>query len=183
MPESADLYEILQVHPSAHPEVIRAAYRRLAQIYHPDRNPSPDAAERMAAISHAYDVLNDPTRRAAYDREQSGDGYGSSSDVHEVIRAKSFELVNDMGKMRARLAVNEDGEPELALLDRNENHRWVGFHSDDGSSGLVMLDQNGKLRLRVGTNDNGSPFVGISDVTESTRYGSEFPPLCDQPTK
>ena len=40
MPESEDLYEILQVHPSAHPEVIQAAYRRLALLYHPDHNPS-----------------------------------------------------------------------------------------------------------------------------------------------
>ncbi len=37
MPETEDLYEIMQVHPSAHPEVIQAAYRRLAQLYGPDR--------------------------------------------------------------------------------------------------------------------------------------------------
>ena len=36
MSSSRDHYEILQVHPNAGPEVIRAAYRQLARMYHPD---------------------------------------------------------------------------------------------------------------------------------------------------
>ncbi len=68
MPETQDLYEILQVHPSAHPDVIDAAYRRLALLYHPDKNPSPEAAERMKRINLAYEILGDPNKRAAYDR-------------------------------------------------------------------------------------------------------------------
>lgn len=115
--------------------------------------------------------MNDPVRRAAYDRVRGGQsgGYSGSGDVQEVIRAKSFEPVNDMGKMRARLAITEDGESELALFDRNENHRWVGFQNDDGSSGLVLLDQNGKLSLRIGTNYNGLPFIAICDGNNDTR--------------
>ena len=68
MPETQDLYEILQVHPSAHPDVITAAYRRLAWLYHPDRNPSPDAEERMKRINLAYEILGDANKRGAYDR-------------------------------------------------------------------------------------------------------------------
>ena len=71
MPETENLYEILQVHPSAHPDVIRAAYRRLSLLYHPDRNPSPEATEMMAAINYAYEVLGDPEKRAAYDRRHT----------------------------------------------------------------------------------------------------------------
>ena len=71
MPENEDLYEILQVHPSAHPDVIQAAYRRLAFLYHPDRNPSPEAAEMMKRLNLAYETLSDPDRRAAYDRTRS----------------------------------------------------------------------------------------------------------------
>ena len=70
MPENEDLYEILQVHPSAQPEIIQAAYRRLAQMYHPDVNSSPDADEMMAHVNWAYEVLNDPAKRAAYDRSK-----------------------------------------------------------------------------------------------------------------
>ena len=63
-----DYYEILQVSPSAEPEVIDGAYRRLARKYHPDVNPGPQAAERMKEINAAYDILSDPAKRAAYDR-------------------------------------------------------------------------------------------------------------------
>ena len=171
MPASDDLYEILQVHPSAHPEVIQAAYRRLAQLYHPDRNPSPDAAERMAAINHAYDVLGDTQKRAAYDQERNEGGSNRTDrgPYQEVVRAKSFELVNDVGALRARLAVDDDGEPQLTMLDKNGNYRLALFQSDDGTSGLVLLDQNGKHRLRLGTSDTGSPYIDISDGNNDTR--------------
>ena len=68
MSETEDLYEILQVHPTAHPDVIQAAYRRLAMLYHPDRNSSTEAAEMMKRLNLAYEILGDPDRRAAYDR-------------------------------------------------------------------------------------------------------------------
>ena len=71
MPENEDLYEILQVHPSAHPDVIQVAYRRLALLYHPDRNPSPEATEMMKRLNRAYETLGDRDRRAAYDRTRS----------------------------------------------------------------------------------------------------------------
>ena len=61
---------MLQVHPEAEPEVIAAAYRSLAQLYHSDRNPSPEAGPRMVQINLAYEVLRDPGRRAAYDRRR-----------------------------------------------------------------------------------------------------------------
>lgn len=60
-------YEILQVSPNAEPPVITAAYRRLAQAYHPDTSKSAVTSARMADINEAYDVLSDSIRRAAYD--------------------------------------------------------------------------------------------------------------------
>jgi DnaJ domain len=64
---SDDFYGVLQVEPQAGDEAIRAAYRRLARLYHPDLNADPAAAERMRRINAAYAVLSDPSRRAAYD--------------------------------------------------------------------------------------------------------------------
>ena len=64
-----DYYEILQVSPNAEPSVITAAYRRLAQTYHPDVAGNPAYSARMAVINEAYGILSDPARRAAYDRE------------------------------------------------------------------------------------------------------------------
>ena len=68
MKDLPDLYRILQVDPSADPDVIDAVYRRLARKYHPDVNPSFDANRQMQDINMAYEILGDPDRRAEYDR-------------------------------------------------------------------------------------------------------------------
>lgn len=62
------LYQTLQVDQDADPEVIEAAFKRLALKYHPDRSTAPDAADKMRDILTARDVLADPARRRAYDR-------------------------------------------------------------------------------------------------------------------
>jgi molecular chaperone DnaJ len=64
-----DYYEVLQVERTASDTELKAAYRKLAMQYHPDRNPNnPDAEEKFKACSEAYQVLSDPDKRAAYDR-------------------------------------------------------------------------------------------------------------------
>lgn len=69
MPAEADLYRVLQVDPSADPEVIEAAYKRLAHKYHPDHNTGdPLAEEHMKRINEAFRVLGKPGPRAEYDR-------------------------------------------------------------------------------------------------------------------
>ena len=60
-------YDNLKVARNAPPEIIRAAYRVLAQRYHPDLNRSPDAARVMKLLNEAYAILSDPTRRAEHD--------------------------------------------------------------------------------------------------------------------
>ena len=71
MPEPLDAYKTLQVDPEADPEVIQAAYRRLARKYHPDVVAGPEAAAKMVAINRAWALLEDPDSRAAYDRERA----------------------------------------------------------------------------------------------------------------
>lgn len=65
-----DYYRVLQVDPAAEPEVIKAAYHRLAEKYHPDKAFSPDAVDRMQEINEAYETLGDITKRAKYDRKR-----------------------------------------------------------------------------------------------------------------
>ncbi len=61
-------YDVLQVERNASPERVRAAYRKLAQKYHPDKMPgNANAARAMAAINAAYEVLSDAHRRAEHD--------------------------------------------------------------------------------------------------------------------
>jgi curved DNA-binding protein len=64
-----DYYKILGVERNASEADIRKAYRKLAMQYHPDRNPNDkQAEERFKEINEAYQVLNDPKKRAHYDR-------------------------------------------------------------------------------------------------------------------
>ena len=67
MKSEPDYYTILQVDPRAEPEVIQAAYRRLAAKHHPDVDPSPEAMERMKLLNAAYEVLSDPMKRREHD--------------------------------------------------------------------------------------------------------------------
>ncbi len=60
-----DLYEVLQVSPSADPDVIAAAYDRLNHKYGTD--PAPEVREKRRDLDAAYAVLSDPARRADYD--------------------------------------------------------------------------------------------------------------------
>ena len=63
---TTDLYEVLQVSPSASPEVVEAAYRGLSKKYGDD--PNPDVREQRRFVEAAFAVLGDAAKRAAYDR-------------------------------------------------------------------------------------------------------------------
>lgn len=68
-PKTRDFYEVLGVARDASPQQIKAAYRKLAVRYHPDKNPGDaEAEERFKEAAEAYAVLSDPERRASYDR-------------------------------------------------------------------------------------------------------------------
>jgi curved DNA-binding protein CbpA len=61
-------YEVLGVEPESGADVIRGAYRKLARRFHPDI--AGGSPERMVLINAAWDVLCDPAKRAAYDRQR-----------------------------------------------------------------------------------------------------------------
>ena len=67
-PLQPTLYAILQVHPKAETETIRAAYLSLSRRYHPDVNKSKEAVDRMKQINVAWEVLRDKGKRQEYDR-------------------------------------------------------------------------------------------------------------------
>jgi hypothetical protein len=62
-----DYYLILGVERTASERDIKRTYRRLAILYHPDKNPSSEAEAQFKEINEAYTVLSDPESKAVYD--------------------------------------------------------------------------------------------------------------------
>lgn len=64
-----DYYKSLGVNKTASEKDIKSAFRKLAQKYHPDRNPGDKKSEdKFKEINEAYEVLSDPQKRAKYDQ-------------------------------------------------------------------------------------------------------------------
>jgi len=126
-----DAYEILQVRPDAHQSVIRAAYRALAALHHPDSDSSPGATERMAEQNDAYAKLRTPELRASYDRSladarvaaaASASAPAMTQPTSRPTGTTSDTAVIDFGRYRGwRIADLVRHDPEYLM--------WLSRHS------------------------------------------------------
>jgi molecular chaperone DnaJ len=90
-----DFYDLLGVQRTADLTTIKAAYRKLAKEYHPDRhNGCSEREARFKAINEAYDCLKDPQKRAAYDR--FGKAAFQNGGGHDPFGGAGFESFSDI---------------------------------------------------------------------------------------
>jgi len=106
-----DFYEILGVSRSATTDEIKAAYRKLALQYHPDRNPgNKEAEEKFKEAAEAYEVLSDAQKRKTYDQfghagvGGAAGGYGTHNMNMDDIFDNFGDIFGDIfgGQKRAR---------------------------------------------------------------------------------
>lgn len=122
MENDRDYYEILGVTKDADEKELKAAYRKCALKYHPDRNPDSDAEEKFKEASEAYEVLSDPTKRQIYDQygraglqgQGMNSGFADVSDIfsrfNDVFGDFFGSMFEGMGSSRRRRRGPRPGE-------------------------------------------------------------------------
>ena len=135
MSAEIDFYELLEVTRDADDGTLKSAYRKLAIKYHPDKNPGCAESEaKFKAVSHAYDILKDPQKRAAYDRFGhaafanggqgggagaggfgGGEGFSDIGDIFESIFGSAFS--GGGGRQQARRGADLRYDLEISLED------------------------------------------------------------------
>ncbi|GLB40514.1 putative dnaJ-domain-containing protein [Lyophyllum shimeji] len=90
MAVETELYDLLGVSPNASEAEIRKAYMKKAKEHHPDKNPNnPDAHAQFQEMAAAYEILNDPQKREAYDMRGmdgiKGNGGGPAFDPADIF--------------------------------------------------------------------------------------------------
>merc|ERR1719427_867751 len=79
-------YDVLSVDREANDDEIKKSYRKLALLYHPDKNPdNPEVVELFREVQSAYDVLSDKQERAWYDKNREAILKGGDDYVDDAI--------------------------------------------------------------------------------------------------
>jgi len=83
-------YDVLGVKPNASQSQIKTAYYHLSKVYHPDTAKElPNAEEKFATLSTAYEVLGNPHKRALYDRKHGpGASFSPDSEYSDFLRRR-----------------------------------------------------------------------------------------------
>lgn len=112
-----DYYAVLGVLPTAEVVVIRAAYKALAQRYHPDRNigTADEAHRKMAEINEAFQVLSSPEIRQKYDEIRGAKAHDASSFFDDS--SVSNNSINDPLAKNWETAI--EFYPDLIQLEKN----------------------------------------------------------------
>lgn len=112
-----DYYEVLEVARTATTEEIERSYKRLARLYHPDRNiGNPEAAEKFKEATEAHEVLAHEEKRARYDRYGhagvNGDvgGFGPSGTFTDIVSDLFSAFMGGGGGQRRRGGPRRGGD-------------------------------------------------------------------------
>lgn len=100
MAEKRDYYEVLGIQKGASEDEIKKAYKKKAREYHPDLHPDdPSCEDKMKEVNEAFEVLNDPDKKARYDQfghagvdpnyggADGAGGFGGFGDMGDILES------------------------------------------------------------------------------------------------
>lgn len=141
-----DYYEILQISPNADAETVHRIYRVQAQRFHPD-NLDTGNAEKFRQIAEAYEILSDPERRAAYDREHREVRRREAIGVAEAPQSAP-PLMNEMQRREEILRLlyqRRFAHPESPSLSLRDLENLLATPKSDLEFSLWYLKECGYL--------------------------------------
>src|SRR5919197_5975253 len=159
-------YEVLGVERTAGDADLKAAFRKLAMKWHPDRNPGDkDCEHRFKEINEAYEILKDPDKRAAYDRfghaafEHGGGGHGFGSDFASSF-ADIFDDLFGMGGRRSRSSGRERGADLRYNMEISLEEAFVGKTAQIRIPTPVTCEACSGSGAKAGTRPRACPTCG-----------------------
>ncbi len=125
-------YDILGVSPDATETDIKKAYRTLSLKYHPDRNPSEDAKEKIQKINEAYETLGDSALRKQYDTKDKVTPPG------QFGNAEQFNDINNIFNMMFNGMHGMHNIPGMPHVNIFQNGRPGQFHTQFHFSNVIQ---------------------------------------------
>jgi hypothetical protein len=170
-PEDIDHYEAMQLNPNADPDTITRVYRILAQRYHPD-NLETGNPELFVRLLDAYNTLNDPIRRAAYDvrHRQTKQLHWKIFDQPSAALGREAEKRKRSGIL-ALLYAKTLLDPEHAAIGIHELEQLLGCPREHLETALWYLRAKGYI-VRA---DNGRYSITIQGFDEAELQAADAP--------
>ena len=142
-----DYYVLLQINPTATSAEIKTAYRRLAKLFHPDKNPG--AEEKFKIIKEAYETLIDPDRRSRYDTKRNylirtefkkTETYKKpKADTFSEAELKRRQYYQEHYKSYTRTGFNPDSQPTRPVPKSNYKELTYLLISIPAAIALLLL--------------------------------------------
>lgn len=140
-----DYYRILGVSQHAKYREIKAAYRRLALKYHPDRNSSPFSENTIKIINAAFEVLSDRDKRRQYDEKRIINNMTHKKKAQTQSYSSSSPHVNSSDTVYSHSAHTSGDDEYYSTYVKKGNRDETDVKSEKASSGTNII---GKSEVR-----------------------------------